>query len=251
MQDRDLSKIPFLPYKGFDGFGLKSPRWFRKQDGSRLRMAGYFSNKKGKFLFAYKNKHPNIHFWFCWLSASAQSHRKGCAHCAEDSPPHPSTCTFVSHHPWKAFLHGFASQIIGLVQLRAWPKDRLWSPSSPSTLTLLPFPLHSSQSVVLHSSSQSVVLIQLQPPAGACPGARPDCSSLAAVGLLTAAFQLGLKTASSWCFPTRDVFLPVGVCVFESCGWRRGGNIPFNQGCSTSTSQCLLTSLSKLPLHAF
>lgn len=62
-----------------------------------------FQQQKGKFLFAYKNKRANTHFWFCCLSASAQSHRKDCADCAEDSPPHPSVWPFVSHRPERLF----------------------------------------------------------------------------------------------------------------------------------------------------
>lgn len=86
------------------------------------------ATKKGNF---YLPTRTNVQMYisgFVASSACAQSPRKNCANCAENSPPHPSFCTFVSHQPWEAFLLGFASQIIGLVQLRAWPKDRLWSP---------------------------------------------------------------------------------------------------------------------------
>lgn len=97
----------------------------------------------------------------------------------------------------------------------------------------------------------SVVLIQLPPPAGACQAAPPNCSSLAVAGLLTAAFQLGLKTVSGWCFPTRDVLLQIGVQCLRAVD-EGGEGIPLsNQECSTATSQHLLTSLSKLPLHVF
>lgn len=79
----------------------------------------------------------------------------------------------------------------------------------------------------------------------------PNCSSGAVVGLLTAAFQLGLKTVSRWCFPTRDVLLQIGVQCLRAVDEGGEGIFLSNPGYSTATSQCLLTTLSKLPLHAF
>lgn len=202
MQDRDLSKIPFLPNKGLDGFGLKSPHWFWKQDGSCLQMVGYLPTR------------TNMQTYISGFVASLPLHKTTkktalIVHCALLIPPSAPLCptTPRGFSPWICTTGHWIGVIGSLAQGQ--------SPSSRSVLTLLPFPLHSS------SPEMSVVLIQLQSPAGACHGTCPNCSSLAVVGLLTEAFQLGLKTVSSWCFPTRNVLLQIVQCVQEL--WMKEG----------------------------
>lgn len=205
MQDRDLSKIPFLPYKGLDGFGLKSPYWFWKQDGSCLQMVGYFSNKKGNF---YLPTRTNVQTHISGFVASLPLHKatektvltvqKTALLIPLSGPLCPTILRGFS--PWICITHLWIGATDGLAQ----------GQTLEPIMSICPHPAAAPRRCLWFWSS--------------CQGAPPNCSSL---GLLTAAFQLGLKTVSSWRFPTSGVLLQIGVQCFWELWMKEGREYPF------------------------